>query len=557
MYIVLLGFATVVRSQDDGMSGGAPVISGTLASTTGFVPTVFMVFIAEPGTFTPSIIARVAKDGTFRIEPDKSLKAGIHTVCFAAVDHVMATKMIYLTPETRSVRFNVVLRTNRQRGEKIDSVAILTDFTDEAFERVKLMERKSDGTYISVIPLDAGKATYQVIPFTSDVPAANAHSINGTMQSSFEYDLGGDFRSVIKGKGKKITITWDPKDAPVSDNRSLCDLVSAEDVQLDSARLAQKAIIKYIKAGPPLFENDSAAIYQWRQHQVERATAELDRALSLPEGRLRDFAISNACLSHLPIVLVSTNRDVSGPERIVAEVPPASDAWSINEEAIVPIIASATMAPQIWSYLDSVIKYHPLYGPGILYRSLQMCEIEKDEKQNKILYERFMHDYSTTDLAENVKRQFDPNRAIMAGKLLPEFDWLLLDDSTKHLTSRDLRGKYVLINIWATWSPYCVSEIPFIESAREKFLGPNFDVLNISLDADVKDINTFRTIQHPMPWNIVFSQGLWKSEAARILEAAEIPRTILVDPDGRIVAVNDGLRATDLEKTLERYLHNK
>ncbi len=57
-----------------------------------------------------------------------------------------------------------------------------------------------------------------------------------------------------------------------------------------------------------------------------------------------------------------------------------------------------------------------------------------------------------------------------------------------------------------------------------------------------------------MPWMHVFSEGVWESEAAKAFEVSGIPKPILIDPNGKIVALEEDLRSDKLEKTLERFV---
>lgn len=52
----------------------------------------------------------------------------------------------------------------------------------------------------------------------------------------------------------------------------------------------------------------------------------------------------------------------------------------------------------------------------------------------------------------------------------------------------------------------------------------------------------------------VFSEGVWESEAAKAFEVSGIPKPILIDPNGKIVALEEDLRSDKLEKTLERFV---
>lgn len=555
--VVLIAVAAVqgvVAQQNELISTGVtPVISGNVRSTTDGIPSAIMVYITEPRSFAPYISAKVDRDGNFRFEPDARIRAGVYKLAFAAPDHRMLVRDIYLTPETRGVKIKVALETNRKRGEVLDSVKIISDFSDGNFDNVPRMTQRPDGTYTADIALKGGSAVYQVIPYIAGIPVDDIHSVNGTMQSSYEFDEGGDFRSIVKGKGKKITIVWDPAAAATSDKPAVFTYLSPDDIRIDSAREAfNKRSLDAFRGLPPDI-TDPVEIRRWRNGREGDAAFELSKALELPEGRLRDVAIANASMRYIPLVL-SFRDETAYAERIASSVAPDANAWTVSDEALVPIIATAPALPTLWEYLDSVVSAHPDRGADVLYRSMLVASLAGDSAQIKRLYDRFMSAYPKHDMASSVKRKFNPYSVIKPGNQLPSFDFTLLGDPNTHVTPVSLRGKYVLIDLWATWCAPCVAEMPNIERAWKLYGGSKFEIVSISLDANEKDIAPFREKRFPMPWKHVYSPGLFNSKAAELFEVSGIPKPILVGPDGRIIAISEGLRGEELEKTLGVYL---
>lgn len=556
--LVALLMATLIhrlgaQQNDQVATGLTPMISGLVRSTTDGIPPAIMVYVTEPRSFAPYISAKVDSTGSFRFDPDVRLRAGVHKLAFVAPDHKMLVRDVYLTPETRGVKIEVALETNRRRNEVFDSVKIITDFSDGNFDRASRMNQLPNGTYTADIKLTGGSAVYQVIPYISGLPIDDVHSVNGTMQSSYQYDDGGDFRSIIKAKGKKITVVWDPSLAATSDKEAVFEFLSPDDIRIDSARESfNKRSLDAFKGLPPNITGP-AEVRRWRNGREGDAAFELSKALELPEGRLRDVAIANASLRYIPLVL-SFRDETSYADRIATNVPPHSNAWTVSDEALVPIIATAPALPRLWSYLDSVVSAHPDRGPDILYRSMLVASLAGDTLQIKRLYDRFMSAYPKHDMASSVRRKFNPYSVIKPGHELPSFNFTVLGDSNARITPASLRGKYVLIDLWATWCAPCIAELPNIERVWKLYGGRKFEIVSISLDADIKDIAPFREKRFPMQWKHVFSPGLFNSKAAEIFEVSGIPKPILVGPDGRIIAVSEGLRGEELEKTLGVYL---
>jgi len=114
-----------------------------------------------------------------------------------------------------------------------------------------------------------------------------------------------------------------------------------------------------------------------------------------------------------------------------------------------------------------------------------------------------------------------------------------------------LKGKVVLLDFWATWCGPCVSEMPAVIELYRQYQGENFEIIGISLDKKLNDLNAFIE-KNNMTWPQYFDGKGWDNRYAKILGIKSIPTTVLIDKNG-IVRFFD-LRGKNLISAVEDLL---
>lgn len=195
---------------------------------------------------------------------------------------------------------------------------------------------------------------------------------------------------------------------------------------------------------------------------------------------------------------------------------------------------------------------HPavsLFILGLSSRSFQKEEFEKalNETAKKFPEHKQIAQLKTSyDMQQSQGQQ---QATSWTGKDAPALS--LPDADGKPVSIADFKGKYLLVDFWASWCGPCRAENPNVVAVYNKFKGKNFAILGVSLDKE-KDAWQKAIVSDKLTWTHVSDLKFWSSNAVSVFKFEGIPYNVLIDPQGKIIA--EGLRGQQLEEKLAEVL---
>lgn len=166
-------------------------------------------------------------------------------------------------------------------------------------------------------------------------------------------------------------------------------------------------------------------------------------------------------------------------------------------------------------------------------------------------------DANYNEVVKYYKKNYEANlaKSKLNNTISPTFNYENHKGGTTKL--EDLKGKYVYIDVWATWCGPCRAEIPSLKKVEEKYQGKNIAFVSISVDVD-KDHEKWKNFvaDKQLGGIQLFADKNWKSDFMMSYGINSIPRFILIDPNGKIVK-SDAARPSDpeLQKQLDALLN--
>lgn len=181
--------------------------------------------------------------------------------------------------------------------------------------------------------------------------------------------------------------------------------------------------------------------------------------------------------------------------------------------------------------------------------SALIVEVEKE------LMSKYPQSEPVQVLSKQLQEFRDRERALASrvkfeiGMVAPDFS--LPDVNGQLISLASLKGKYVLLDFWASWCAPCVAENPNLVKAYTRYAAKGFEILQVSLDKD-RDSWLNQIKKDRLNWKHVSDLKFWDSPIVKLYGINSIPFNLLLDKEGKVIAKD--LRGEELEKELAKVL---
>ena len=196
-------------------------------------------------------------------------------------------------------------------------------------------------------------------------------------------------------------------------------------------------------------------------------------------------------------------------------------------------------------------------NPGQLTNLVALNELNRNQHKDifKWVEENLSTKYPNSEYVLNLKSENRKSLPLNIGDKAPDFYLPNEEDETKTLS--DYKGKYVLLDFWATWCKPCIQEIPYLSKAKQHFKNDNFEIISICVDKNTdiqKSIWKNTLAKHNTNWTQLYEGG---ENTLRSYKIKGFPTLILVNPQGIIVEIGNSLRGPNNINSISKFMQNE
>jgi thiol-disulfide isomerase/thioredoxin len=523
-------------------------ISGRLVGADGAPASVSHAHLQAWGGDSIVASARVAPDGSFTLRTDAR---GALLLWLSAVGHAGERVGLLLDGQTSPLRVEARLASHDWREDPGPVMAVVRGGDGEEVP----MRRDEAGVWTASLPAraDADTVSFQATGLAWSGP------VEGTGAGRYAYDGAGGYRAVVRVGPDGARAVVDPAELPRTTTLAAVG-VTPDETAAGRFAAFSRDLFAHVDAyfdRRARAEAGGATLAELRRIYEEYDPAPAAATLAAHLSRTEDPGVRAWMTAAYLAAPIKT--DPAAAREALASIPPASDAWSIDPRALPEALVPSGRPDAARAYASAVADAHP--DPAvraIAVGALLDDALRRDDAEAlAALFDRLVTEHPDSKQAARARELYAPDRRIQPGRPVPEFEVASMDDPPVAISRESLRGRTYLMDFWATWCGPCITEMPYLHAARSRFGALGFEILSLSFDLAPEDVTRFRQEgEWTMPWLHTFVAEGMVSTLADDFDIVNIPRAILVGPDGRIVATNEDLRGERLAQTLSRVLED-
>lgn len=267
-------------------------------------------------------------------------------------------------------------------------------------------------------------------------------------------------------------------------------------------------------------------------------------------------SVKNALITGSPINAAHAvyRNAIAGPEKIIADINAdwagATKEQKEKEEFMKGLQDRYKPASEEKAKIqEAFIAAHPDSYFSLLALKELSGEMEADKAESIFL--RLAKALRESKEGLDFTKQIEIEKATAVGVVAPDFTQNDVNDKAVKLS--DFRGKYVLLDFWASWCGPCRAENPNVVKAYTEYKDRNFTVLGVSLDQPGEKEAWLKAIKtDALTWTQLSDLNGWNNAVSKMYGIKGIPQNYLIDPIGKIIAKN--LRGEALQEKLKSVL---
>lgn len=549
------------------------VIKGKLAGSNGKpMKRADIVWVSNLESFPRSVIQKikVSSDGNFEFDTHRK---GLHRIWFVGVGHKPFRIPFYLDkPDTTII--NVQLQSNFTKGlkritlqagynSKTDNYLVTDTLLINGNEVIK-KNYKGYGPEFRYNLKETGNRNY----FAGTMVDKCTFECDSTFEEGYNYY----YSNIINTKKDSwFQFEFDPTGIASDSLKENYSFIKADDktikflIMHEDFERAHKKYSDYVNDGykKGIYDPDYANAYSYAEDMEQ-----LDKKI---EEEKDPFMKNCWIVSRISTAFFDAwgRNDTKVSKKLAQQaldsLTPDSPLWSYYSVALNVALRKAsesfkeiadskkntiTISGMNNPYLDyavSALNNHPDQTIRKGLYEIAIGNASKFKRSDVLVYylDKFKEEYPGERDHKYLMDRHNPKRTIKENNKIPPFEFASVQDSNKTVSNTDMLGKKYLIHMWADWCAGCRVELDAVRNLHKKFSGKNFAVLSVSICFNKENLLKFQK-DHPMPWfNTHIDMNNDKVGFMKDFEVSSIPKDILVDENGKILAVNN------LDKILE------